>query len=110
MSTLLASDPVPLRVDADGVIRVGPTRVTLDSLVTAFDEGATAEEMSQQYPALLLADIYAAIAHVLRHRREVDTYLAGRRQAADRVRAEITTRSAQVGIRERLMARRIQGS
>jgi hypothetical protein len=35
--------PVPLEVDADGVVRVGGTRVTLDTIVDAFREGATAE-------------------------------------------------------------------
>lgn len=31
-----------IQTDADGVIRVGGTRVTLDTLVGAFDAGATA--------------------------------------------------------------------
>jgi uncharacterized protein (DUF433 family) len=57
MNALLASDPIPIRVDAEGVLRVGPTRVTLDSVVAAFDEGGTAEEIVQQYPALALPDV-----------------------------------------------------
>lgn len=41
--------------DADGVVRVAGTRVTLDTVVAAFEEGATAEEIAQQYPSLAFA-------------------------------------------------------
>lgn len=46
------SQPIPLRSDADGVIRVAGTRVTLDTVAYAFKHGATAEEIVQQYPTL----------------------------------------------------------
>jgi len=49
---------VPLAADAQGVIRVGGTRVTLDTVVSAFYEGATPEEITQQYPSLELGDVY----------------------------------------------------
>jgi uncharacterized protein (DUF433 family) len=35
---------------------VAGTRVTLDTIVAAFDAGATAEEISQQYSSMPLAD------------------------------------------------------
>ena len=53
------SQPVPLVSGADGVIRVAGTRVTLDTVAHAFERGATAEEIVQQYPALPLADVYS---------------------------------------------------
>ncbi|MEG4572573.1 hypothetical protein QUA56_07705 [Microcoleus sp. N3A4] len=37
------AEPIPLVADANGVIRVSRTRVTLDTLITAFLEGCTAE-------------------------------------------------------------------
>jgi hypothetical protein len=37
---------VPLHTDADGVVRVAGTRVTLDTVVGAFEAGATAEEIA----------------------------------------------------------------
>src|SRR5215204_2572614 len=43
----IGTDPVPLRADEDGAVRVGGTRVTLDSVVTAFREGETAEGIKQ---------------------------------------------------------------
>ena len=53
---------MPLQTDADGVIRVGGTRVTLETVVEAFQQGATAEEIVQQYPSLALAEVYAVLA------------------------------------------------
>ena len=96
--------PPPLREDADGVLRVGGTRVTLDSVVVAFDLGATAEEILQRYPSLDVASVYEVIAYVLRHRSAVDEYLAGRLRLASGVQAEIEARFPPRGIRARLLA------
>ena len=53
----ILSEPVPLSTDADSVIRVGNTRVTLDTVVSAFREGATAETIAEQYPSLSLDQV-----------------------------------------------------
>ncbi|MHC5717977.1 MAG: hypothetical protein ACYTX0_39255 [Nostoc sp.] len=37
--------PIPLVTDANGVVRINKARVTLDTVVTAFLKGATAEEI-----------------------------------------------------------------
>jgi hypothetical protein len=50
MATTAIAELIPLHVDANGVIRVSGTHVPLDTLVSAFSEGATAEEITQQYP------------------------------------------------------------
>lgn len=99
-------DPLPLREDADGVLRLGVTRVSLDLVVEAFDDGATPEAIAQQYSTLNLADVYGVLAHVLRHRAEIDAYLAQRREAERRVRTSNESRWDPRGVRERLMARR----
>jgi len=93
-----------MKADKNGVIRVGRTRVTLDTLVQAFADGATAEEIVQQYPALELADVYAVIAYYLRNTSQVEAYLSQRRQHADQVRQEMETRFDPAGIRQRLLA------
>jgi uncharacterized protein (DUF433 family) len=98
--------PPPLSEDADGVLQVAGTRVTLDSVVIAFDMGATAEEILHKYPALDLTSVYEVIAYVLRHREAVDEYLARRQQVATEVRAEIEKRFPPDGFRARLLARR----
>jgi uncharacterized protein (DUF433 family) len=106
MTLLIEARPVPLAADADGVVRVGGTRVTLDTVVRAFNQGATAEEIVQQYASLRLEDVYAIIAYYLHERSEVDAYLNQRERQATLVRQENERRFDPAGIRERLMARR----
>ena len=64
-----------VRIDELGVLRVAETQVMLDSVVAAYQQGHSAETIQQQYPSLSTADVYAAIAYYLRHRKEVDLYL-----------------------------------
>ena len=97
--------PVPLKTDADGVVRVGRTRVPLDTIVSVFKHGATAEEIVQQFPSLELADVYAAISYYLRKRDEVEAYLQERKALKDVVRKENEERFDMQGIRERLLSR-----
>ena len=106
MTLTIATEPIPLRMDSDGVVRVGNTRVTLDTVVAAFVEGATAEEIAQQYPSLNLADVYSVIGYYLRRRSEVEAYLRERRQLADEARRENESRFDPNGVRDRLLARR----
>ena len=107
MTLEIELEPVPLAVDYDGVVRVAGTRVTLDTVVAAFEQGATAEEIAQQYPSLRLADIYAVIGFYLRQRPSVEAYLKDRQQQAQLVRAQNEARTNPPGIRKRLLARQI---
>src|SRR6476659_10154271 len=100
-----ALEPIPLSTDAGGVIRIGGTRVTLDTVVDTFMTGASPEEIAQDFPVLDLDDIYAVITYYLRHRAEVDAYLRERRSRAEAIRSEIELRSPQTGLRDRLLAR-----
>ena len=106
MTLSLANEPIPLETDADGVVRVGGTRVTLDTIVAAFNEGGTAEEIVYQYPSLHLADVYAVIGYSLRRRSEVEAYLRQRQQQANSTRKQNEDRFAPDGVRNRLLARR----
>lgn len=110
MTLTIVTETVPLVTDVDGVIRVGKTRVTLDTVISAFLDGATAEEITHQYPSLDLADVYSVIAYYLRRRAEVDVYLQRRREQAEDIRRQNESRFDPSGIRERLLARRSSGS
>ena len=110
MTLTILSETVPLVTGVDGVTRVGKTRVTLDTVVSAFLDGATAEAIAHQYPSLDLADVYSVIAYYLRRRAEVDAYLQRRRQQAETLRKQGESRFDPSGIRERLLARRGSGS
>ena len=101
---------LPLVFDEFGVARVTGTRVTLDSVTTAFRLGATPEEIVLQYPTLDLADVYAVIAHYLRETETVDAYLAEHEARRAEVRRENEQRWSPAGVRERLLARKIEAA
>lgn len=98
--------PPPLRTDADGVVRIGGTRVPLETVISSFDRGAAAEEIVMRFPTLDLSAVYATITYLLQHRAEVDQYMAARRKEAQRVRAEVETRFDTSELRRKLLARR----
>ncbi len=58
MTLTIPLEPAPIETDASGVVRVAKTRVTLDTVVIAFMEGCTPEEIGEQYPSLQISDIY----------------------------------------------------
>lgn len=106
MTLVIEPTPVPLELDVDGVVRVGGTRVTLDTVVAAFQNGASAEEIVYRYPSLYLDDVYAVIGYYLRHRQEVEEYLEQRQKEAEEIREQNEARFTPEGVRERLLARR----
>jgi uncharacterized protein (DUF433 family) len=97
-------DPIPLSQDADGIFRVGGTRVTLDVVIRAFNRGATAEEIVQRFTSLQLADVYQVIGYYLKHAAELSRYLE-RRQKEEQELLEGHPEWAPQGLRERLLAR-----
>jgi uncharacterized protein (DUF433 family) len=111
MSVPLTAEALPLQRDQHGSIRVGGTRVTLDTVIHTFNEGADAEEIAKAFPTLSLADIYTVIGYYLRHREEIDAYLAEREEQAREIRRQHEARfGSQEGLKERLLARRRQQS
>lgn len=106
MSLMISPDSPPLAKGDDGLIRVGGTRVSLDSVVFAFLDGSTPEEIIQQYPSLDLADAYAAVTYYLNHRQEVESYLSERQTQREQIRTEVEARFNPQGIRGRLLSRR----
>lgn len=99
---------VPIMTDIDGVIRVGGTRVRLDTVVYAYNEGANPEEIVEQYPSLHLADVYAVISYYLQNRIEVEVYLSDRQKERERVKQMNEARFEPQGIRDRLLARQLR--
>ncbi len=86
---VLEAETVPLRVEEDGTIRVGTTRVTLDIVLGAYNMGHSAEEMTRMYTTLQLDEIRAVIDYYQRHRAEMDAYLERRRLEAEEIRRKI---------------------
>jgi uncharacterized protein (DUF433 family) len=105
---VIVANPVPLKADAEGTIRVAGTRLTLDTVVAAHHEGATPEEIAQRFPGVSLPDVYAVIGYYLRYRDEVEAYLNARREAANSFRQQIEAEMPSRFCREQLLARRAQ--
>ena len=110
MNLVIAAEPAPLETNVDGVVQVGKTRVTLDTVVAAFKQGMTAEEIAYRYPSLKLADVYATIAFYLNHQQDVERYLQQRQKQAQEVRKMNETKFDPQGLRDRLFARKAEKS
>jgi uncharacterized protein (DUF433 family) len=96
---------VPL-AERDGVIRVGSTRVSLESVLVAFNQGSTPEEIVEQYPSISLPDVFAVIAYYLQNRSQLDSYLAEQRNRRSQVERDLEVRYDVSGFRKRLLDRR----
>lgn len=100
----LQPDGLPFRVDSGGAVRVGNSRITLDLLVSQYENGMTPEDIVRAYDTLELADVHAAIAFYLRHKEEVRRYLKQRGEQAEALQAKIEA-GYQRPSREELQAR-----
>jgi uncharacterized protein (DUF433 family) len=101
------AQPPPGQADDDGILRVGGTRVRLETIINAFKSGCTAEEILLKYPSLNLTDIYAIITYYLWSREEVEAYMEERRRLEEAVRRDNEARFPSAGVRDRLLARRV---
>jgi uncharacterized protein (DUF433 family) len=88
-------------------VRVGQSRVLLELVIHAFQDGATPEVIVLSYPTLTLADVYSVIAYYLRHKDDVEQYLAQRERKAEEVQRRVEAGQGDLkDIRARLLARR----
>lgn len=73
----------------EGNLYIGQSRVTLQTLIEAWQSGRTPEQLQDSFPTLPLVAIYGAITHYLEHKDESDVFfretdeLDARRQQAD---------------------------
>ena len=88
MATIVGTKPKPVRTDSYGVLRVGKTRVSLDSVVYGFKRGADAAEIQSDFDTLTFAEVHAAIAYYLHNKEKVEAYLAKQEIEWERSRRE----------------------
>jgi uncharacterized protein (DUF433 family) len=110
MTELDIAQAIPLTQGEGGVFRITGTRVTLDSIVREFKDGATPEQIQEDFPSVTLSDIYSVVAYYLQHARMVEAYLSEQAQAAKELRREVEGRADTHGLRERLRQRRAQAT
>lgn len=97
---------VPFEIVEEGVAYVGGTRVTLDTVIYTFLDGATAEEIVQRYPTLKLADVYAVVAYYLQNREEIESFLQVSAERSKEIRELTEARISPTGLRDRLLSRK----
>jgi len=101
----IAPEPVPLIKDHVGRLMIIGTRVPLDTLVAAFKRGESPESIHESYDTVALVDVYAVLAYYLRHRSEVEAYLAEQEREGAETQAFIESAYPPDGLRAKILAR-----
>ncbi len=68
--------PSPYLEQRNGGLYIAGSRVSLDSVVIRFREGATPEKIVHSFPTLKLSNVYGAIAYYLEHEEMIKEYIA----------------------------------
>ena len=107
MTLVLKSEKPPLREDETGAIRVGNSRVLLEIVIRAFQNGASPESIVSQYSTLTLSDTYGAIAYYLKNQDAVEEYLDKREELAESVKQRLEAIQPDLSqIRSRLLSQK----
>jgi uncharacterized protein (DUF433 family) len=70
----------PYVQERGGGLYLSGARVSLDSVVIHFQEGASPEKIADSFPTLPLWQVYGAIAYYLEYEQTVKDYLALQRE------------------------------
>jgi uncharacterized protein (DUF433 family) len=95
MPLLQQTQAVPLSAAEDGTLRIADTRVSLESVVHHYEQGATAEEIVLRFPSLRLADVHACLAYYLNHQDKIHEYMLRQQQRAQELHDRIAADPAQ---------------
>jgi uncharacterized protein (DUF433 family) len=90
MNLTLERETPPLYQDETGAVRVGNSRVLLEIVIRAFQDGTSPESIVQRYPSLSLSDVYNTIGYYLRHTDSVEAYLNQREQLAESIQQRLS--------------------
>jgi uncharacterized protein (DUF433 family) len=105
MDLALERDTPPLRKDETGAIRVGNSRVLLEIVIRAFQDGSSPESIVHRYSTLSLSDVYNTIGYYLLHQEAVEAYLTQREQLVESVQQRLSTIQSDLSlIRTRLLS------
>ena len=87
-------------IQRNGGYYIGDSRISLDSVVYAFQRGASPESIRRSFPLLTLEEIYGAITFYLSHQQEIDSYLKDAEAEFEELRQK--TREANPELHEKL--------
>jgi uncharacterized protein (DUF433 family) len=99
----------PYIEERDGGLYVAKTRVSLDSVVIRFQQGASPEKIVQSFPVLKLSQVYGAIAYYLENEAAIGEYLSAGECEAERTAAPLSQTNPELFARLEA-ARREMGS
>jgi uncharacterized protein (DUF433 family) len=99
---------MPLTLSDDGTIRIKGSRVSLEVIVRQFKQGATAEQLLEDFPSLTLRDIYGAIYYYLDNTEAVEDYMRQQEDSASEMRAFLASHLDSMALRTRIRARHQQ--
>ncbi|MBW3623606.1 MAG: DUF433 domain-containing protein [Armatimonadetes bacterium] len=80
--------------ERENALWIAGTRVSLDSIVYAYREGRSPENIVHHYPAVTLEQVYGAIAFYLSHQDEIDAYLKDGEVQSETLRQETHEKNA----------------
>ena len=80
----------PYTEERDGGLCVAGTRVSLDSVVIRFQQGASPEKIAQSFPVLKLSQVYGAIAYYLENEKTIGEYIAEGERDLERSRVPLS--------------------
>ena len=107
MNLVLEYEAPPMYEDETGAVRVGNSRVLLETVIRAFQDGASPESIVNRYSTLSLSDVYNTIGYYLRHKDAVEAYLSQREQLAESVQQRLSSIQPDLSfIRTRLLSQR----
>ncbi|MCS6919065.1 MAG: DUF433 domain-containing protein [Fimbriimonadales bacterium] len=101
----LRAPDLPLRLDESGALRVGDTRVTLETILAEFQQGSSPEMIVLNYPTLQLEQVYALLTYYLYNRTVFETYLQEAERAADQWFNDYETQSGVKELRHQILSR-----
>ncbi|MEM6837967.1 MAG: hypothetical protein AAF609_14055 [Cyanobacteria bacterium P01_C01_bin.120] len=111
MELTLKSEAPPLYQESTGAIRVGDSNVLLETVIRAFQDGASPESVIQRYDTLSLSDVYTTVGYYLKHQEAVNAYLSQREKTAEAVQQQLSEMQPDLSnIRDRLLVRKISAT
>ena len=100
----MAFPPSPYIEERNGGVYVAGTRVSIDSVVIAFQDGASPEKIVRCYSTLKPSQVYGVIAYYLENEQTINTYIAnGEREMRE---AAVPLSQSNPDLHARLMAAR----
>lgn len=105
-TAVIEPDPVPLVRDRVGRLMVAGTRIPLERIIIAHQDGESPEDIHYSFDTVPLAEVYAVISYYLHHRDEIDAYLAEREKQIEEFRATDEARFPSDDLPAKLLARR----